>query len=87
MTFANGGDNLGIYIPLFASSTLAELLLTVALFLVLVAVWCVVGWRLTQQPQVAASLARCGHVVMPLVLIGLGVYILIEQDVLSLLAG
>jgi cadmium resistance protein CadD (predicted permease) len=87
VTFANGGSNLGIYIPLFASSTLPELALTVAIFLLLVAVWCYVGWRLTAQPQVAAALARYGHVVMPFVLIGLGLYILAEQDTLSLLAG
>lgn len=87
VTFANGGDNLGIYIPLFASSTLPELALTVVIFLLLVAVWCYVGWRLTTQPQIAAALARYGHVVMPLVLIGLGLYILIEQDTLSLITG
>jgi len=87
VTFANGGDNLGIYIPLFASSSLPELALTVAIFLLLVAVWCYVGWRLTTQPQVAAALQRYGHVVMPFVLIGLGLYILAEQDTLSLLAG
>lgn len=86
VTFANGGDNLGIYIPLFASSTLPELALTVAIFLLLVAVWCYVGWRLTTQPQVAAALQRYGHVMMPFVLIGLGLYILAEQGTLSLLA-
>jgi cadmium resistance transport/sequestration family protein len=84
VTFANGGDNLGIYIPLFASSTLPELALTVTIFLLLIAVWCYTSWRLTRQPLIAAALTRYGHVVMPFVLIGLGLYILIEQDTLSL---
>ena len=44
VTFANGGDNIGIYIPLFASSDLSALLITLITFGVLIGVWCVAGY-------------------------------------------
>lgn len=35
VTFANGADNIGIYTPLFANSTLPELLVTLTVFYLL----------------------------------------------------
>jgi cadmium resistance protein CadD (predicted permease) len=46
-------------------------------FLTGVAVWCVAGRFLTTRPGVVRVLARCGHVVLPVVLIALGVLILL----------
>jgi cadmium resistance transport/sequestration family protein len=84
VTFANGGDNIGIYIPLFASLTLPNLLITIAIFLLLILLWCFVGIRLADQKHVARFLSSYGHVIVPLVLIGLGVYIIIENGTLCL---
>jgi cadmium resistance transport/sequestration family protein len=87
VTIANGGDNIGIYVPLFASSTSAGVVVILVVFCVLVAVWCYLGYQFTRQPVVAQVLARYGHVLVPLVLIGLGVYIVIESNTLTLLRG
>jgi cadmium resistance protein CadD (predicted permease) len=40
VTFANGGDNIGVYVPVFASAGAVAVTVYVAVFLVLVAVWC-----------------------------------------------
>ncbi len=40
ITFANGGDNIGIYVPLFASSDIASLVVILSVFFVLIGVWC-----------------------------------------------
>lgn len=85
VTFANGADNIGIYTPLFASSTLPALLVIIGVFYVMLLVWCVIGYIITRQQTVARLLERYGHIIMPLVLIGLGVFILIESDTLSLI--
>ena len=85
VTFANGGDNIGIYTPLFASLDLPGLILTVTVFLLLVAVWCVLALKLTHQKHVARFLSRYGHRLVPVVLIGLGIFILIENGTLYLL--
>jgi cadmium resistance transport/sequestration family protein len=79
VTFANGGDNIGIYTPLFASSDLMRLLIFLVVFYLLLGVWCVVSYFLTRQPLVAEVLTRYGHLIVPFVLIALGIYILIES--------
>jgi cadmium resistance transport/sequestration family protein len=84
VTIANGGDNVGIYVPLFASSTFPRLAIIVSVFLVLVGVWCWVAERLTRQRAIALLLSRYGHRAIPFVLIGLGLYILIDCGTLAM---
>lgn len=84
VTIANGGDNIGIYVPLFASSTFSRLAIIVSVFLVLVGVWCWVAERLTRQRAIALLLSHYGHRIIPFVLIGLGLYILIDSGTLAL---
>ena len=85
VTFANGGDNIGIYTPLFASMDLQGLIVTVITFLFLVILWCLIGIRLIRQKHVAQVLSQYGHIVVPIVLIGLGIYIIIENNTLHLI--
>lgn len=84
VTFANGGDNIGIYAPLFAGSDFARLAVMLAVFYVLLGAWCFVGYAVTRQPLVARVLARYGHLLVPFVLVGLGIYILLENRTFSL---
>lgn len=79
VTIANGGDNIGIYVPLFASSDLRTLSIILLVFFGLIAVWCGVAYRLSQFPGVAHVLTRYSHRIVPLVLISLGIYILLEN--------
>lgn len=85
VTFANGGDNIGIYIPLFASSDLPSLIVILSVFLGLVAVWCSIAYYLTRHPAIAPLLTRYAHRIVPFVLMGLGLYILIESGAYRLL--
>jgi cadmium resistance transport/sequestration family protein len=84
VTLANGGDNIGIYVPLFASCDLPTLLLILAVFFVLIGVWCYVAYRLAQFPAIAHILTRYGHAIVPFVLIGLGMFILLESKTYQL---
>lgn len=83
VTIANGGDNLGIYVPLFASSTWEDLEVILAVFFSLVAVWCFTAYQLTQVPAIAQALTSYGNYLIPFVLIGLGVFILIDSHTLE----
>ncbi|HEY9905659.1 MAG TPA: cadmium resistance transporter [Candidatus Sericytochromatia bacterium] len=85
VTFANGGDNIGIYVPLFASSTLASLLVILGIFFLLIGVWCYIAYLLARQPAIAHVLTRYGKAVVPFVLIGLGIFILLESGTYQLL--
>ncbi|ANN21466.1 cadmium transporter [Amycolatopsis orientalis] len=76
VTFANGGDNIGVYVPVFANTGTGELIVYAAVFLALVAVWCAAGRYFAGRPVIARALARWGHLLLPVVLVGIGVLIL-----------
>ncbi|GEL16322.1 cadmium transporter [Pseudonocardia asaccharolytica DSM 44247 = NBRC 16224] len=81
VTVANGGDNIAVYVPVFATVGPADLTVYLVVFLILVAVWCLAGRYLATRPLVARALARWGHVLLPIVLIGLGLIILVDGGV------
>lgn len=85
VTVANGGDNIGIYLPLFASSDLRSLAVILAVFLVMVGVWSYVAYRLTRQRAIANILTRYSQALVPFILIGLGIFILIDSGTYRLL--
>lgn len=84
ITIANGGDNLGIYAPLFANSNFYTLVVILSVFFLLLGVWCYVADRLTRQQKIVYSLMHYGNNIVPFVLIGLGVFIVLENHALSL---
>jgi cadmium resistance transport/sequestration family protein len=86
ITIANGSDNIGIYLPLFANTTLMYLPIIIGIFLVLVGVWCVVAYQLTRLPTIAALIRDYGSTFMPCLLICLGVFIVKENIFLTFLA-
>ena len=75
VTLANGGDNLGVYIPLFATAPQA-IGTCVAVFAVMTALWCALGYLMVNNPWIGDRIRRHGHVLLPPVLIALGLYIL-----------
>jgi len=85
VTVANGGDNIGIYIPLFANSSAIELIVILVVFLVMVGLWCWLAFYLARHPAVAPPLTRYGSILVPYILIGLGLFILIENGSYHLL--
>ena len=50
----------------------------VAVLYVLLAMWCVAGYLIHRQKAVAYTLQRWGHWIVPVVLIALGIYILLN---------
>lgn len=85
VTIANGGDNIGVYIPVFATMTFPERLILIAVFAVMIYLWCMLAKYLAHHPLVAKALGKYSHVLMPIVLFLLGIYILYESDSFSLL--
>jgi len=77
LTLANGGDNLSVYIPLFAVQRVF-VPLYVAVFGVMTAIWCWFGYLLTNQRPVRDKLKRHAGRIVPWVLIALGLKVLLE---------
>ncbi|MFD3519079.1 cadmium resistance transporter [Streptomyces sp. NPDC058653] len=84
VTFANGGDNIGVYVPVFAGAGISGMSVYAVVFLVLVGVWCFAGKFFATRPVIAKALSRWGHILLPLVLIAIGLLILVEGGAFGL---
>ena len=84
VTFANGGDNIGVYVPVFLNVGPAAVVAYCVVFLALVAVLVIVAKFIATRRPIAEILERWEHVLFPLVLIGLGVFILISGGAFGL---
>ncbi|MEE1616996.1 cadmium resistance transporter [Brachybacterium sp. J153] len=84
VTFANGGDNIGVYVPVFLSVSPAAVVAYCVVFLVLVAALVLVAKFVATRRPIAEALERWEHVLFPIVLIGLGIFILISGGAFGL---
>lgn len=85
LTLANGGDNIGIYIPLFAGKSLVDILVTVIIFIILTAMWCFIGLRLSKHSFVKKNIEKYQHIFVPIIFICLGISILMKNGTISFL--
>ncbi|WP_329105760.1 cadmium resistance transporter [Micromonospora sp. NBC_01699] len=83
ITIANGADNISVYTPLFRTVGLTDALVTVAVFAVLTAVWCLAGAGLGSHRRVIAVVRRYGHWIVPGVFMVLGAVIVVESGVIG----
>lgn len=87
VTVANGGDNISIYIPLFASSNPLEMGVILLVFLGMIAVWCFIAAKLVRHRSIAAFLSEYGERIIPLVFICLGLGILFESGTVQAISN
>lgn len=78
VTIANGGDNLGVYVPLFVASGARDLALAGGVFALMTALWCLAADRLVRHPAAGAALRRYGPRAVPYALIGIGLWIVLR---------
>lgn len=87
VTIASGGDNLGIYIPWFATLDGAYLGLTMLVFLVFALIFWSLGYLLANQSHIKTLLSRFSAVLVPVVFLLLGLVILSENGTFAKLAS
>lgn len=75
ITIASGGDNLGVYIPLFASFSFWETLLCIFVFAVLTLIWCFLGKFIAALPKIKGFIEKYKKIIIPSVYFALGLYI------------
>jgi cadmium resistance protein CadD (predicted permease) len=80
VTISNGGNNLGIYIPLFASSSLQSLAVIVPICYLIVCTWLFMYYYLTRTPGIALVLSRYASKLFPFVLMWLGLRIILDNE-------
>lgn len=80
VTISNGGNNLGIYIPLFASSTLPNLSVIIVVCYFILCTWLFMSYHLTHHPGIAFILSRYASKIFPFVLMWLGLRIILDSE-------
>jgi cadmium resistance protein CadD (predicted permease) len=84
VTFSNGGDNIGVYIPLFSKYiTISEIFALTTVFIAMTAVWCIAAYYFVNHPLIASRIRHTGNIILPFVLIGLGIYVLTDSFLFS----
>jgi cadmium resistance protein CadD (predicted permease) len=76
VTVANGGDNIGVYIPSFAVHSGSQVAVIAVVFVAMTALLCLLAHGVVNHPRLGAPLRRYGHIFAPLVLIALGILII-----------
>jgi cadmium resistance protein CadD (predicted permease) len=79
VTIANGGDNVGVYMPAFAVHAAGQIAIIALVFAVMTALWCLLAQRLVSHPKLGAPIRHYAHFLSPLVLVGLGLFILLRR--------
>ncbi len=85
VTFANGGDNIGVYVPLFATMGWEEKGMMVGIFVIMTGLWCLAAKYLAGHPYVSRTADKYGHIITPFILIVLGLYILTGSGAFEIL--
>lgn len=84
---ANGGDNVAIYVPLLATYSAGEVLVTLAVFHVLLVIWIFLADVFVSFRLVASTIERYGQFVVPIALVLLGIHILLSNNVLGIVCS
>src|SRR5690625_2136424 len=69
VTFANGGDNIGVYVPVFVSVSWSAVLAYCIVFLFLVAVLVFLAMWISSRKPIAEELDRCIIIIFSIVLL------------------
>jgi cadmium resistance protein CadD (predicted permease) len=85
ITIANSGDNISIYIPLFAGQDFVSLAIIIAVFLAMVGLGYGIAYLLTSQVTIGYILSRYGRAMIPFILMALGLFILYDRGTFKLL--
>ena len=86
ITFAScGADNIGIFVPSFITLTLVDLIVALLTFLVMIYLLVFSAQKLAQVPSVEETLEKYSRWFIAVVYLGLGIYILIENNSFDML--
>ena len=86
ITFAScGADNIGVFVPYFITLNLANLIVALLTFLVMIYLLVFSAQKLAQVSSVGETLEKYSRWFIAVVYLGLGIYILIENNSFDIL--
>ncbi|KAF7420924.1 hypothetical protein PC9H_011443 [Pleurotus ostreatus] len=80
ITIANGADNIGAYVPLFSQAKGAQIAIYIVTYYIFLGIWCLAAFLLIKERHILAVLQRYSPYFIPLLYIGLGIFIIVNSD-------
>lgn len=87
VTVADGGDNIAVYIPYFTSLSGWDFLVSAVVFFVLQGAFCACAWFIVNLDAVKKVLDKTKKILVPVLFIGLGLFIMWEAGTFAWLLG
>lgn len=85
IVLASSADDFSIYVPYFTALNADEILVASIVFFIMVGVLCYVSYRLASLDFVSEKVEKYERWIVPIVFIGLGVYIMFENGTFNAL--
>lgn len=80
VTVSNGGDDIGVFTPLFAKyNGIVEFSLLLCLLMIMTGIWCIVTYYFLRHPFIASRINVLSKIVTPFALISIGIYIILDS--------
>ena len=78
ITIIDGGDDIAAYTPFYATIHAGEIVVSIAVFAVIIALWCLIGRHISRYQLVAEFIDEWGDWILPVTMMLLGLYVLGE---------
>ena len=78
LTLSNSGDSVALFVPLIAETERDTVLVLVACYLVCILAWAALAHHLALHPALGRRLAACGRWLLPGIMIGVGIYVMLD---------
>lgn len=85
IVLASSADDFSIYIPYFTALDTVGILIAIIVFFIMVGILCYVSYRLASFDFVSEKIEKYERWIVPIVFIGLGVYIMYENGTFNAL--
>lgn len=80
-----GADNIGLFVPYFVSLTLAQVIVTLIVFVIMIFLLVFSAQKLAKVPGIGETVEKYNRWIMAIIYISLGLYILIENKTIQIL--
>jgi cadmium resistance protein CadD (predicted permease) len=85
LMFSNSGDSIAVLLPLVAESNRSALLLIFSFYLLSSLLWCALALAIALRPGLARRIQQRGAKLVPWIMIGVGIYVLLDTGTDTLL--
>jgi cadmium resistance protein CadD (predicted permease) len=76
ITIIDGGDDLAAYTPFYATIHTGEIVVSIVVFVFMIAIWCLIGGHIARYKRVADVIDDYGDWILPVTMMLLGLYVL-----------